>query len=150
MRVRHHLREGMRYGVMTCMSAVLSLGIPFALHDGAGIPASLAVAIGLGTAFIVNFASGKLYVFCKVGALAAQFWRYSFVSLAFRISEYLAFLLLNLVIGLQYMIALISVLLISVTLKFLAYKLFVFKPGTARDAAYREREVAAAPVVRPT
>ena len=95
-------------------------------------PPSIAVAIGLGTAFLVNFATAKHYVFKRKGFAKAQFGRFTLVSFLFRLSEYLAFLVLHSVIGIEYMIANFSVLLASFALKFFVYKGFVFAQRSGR------------------
>ena len=126
---KSHVGEMFRYMVMTCTSAAISLGIPFVLHEGAGVRPSVAVAVGLLATFFVNFAVAKRYVFRRLGALKTQMFRFAFVSLNFRIGEYLSFLLLNFAFGIDYMIALIAVLIASLIAKFFIYKLFVFAHG---------------------
>jgi putative flippase GtrA len=121
-----HLNEGLRYLLMTGMSAVLSLGIPFALHEGFAVRPDIAVAIGLGTAFAVNFVTAKLFVFKRKGSTKTQLGRYTLVSFMFRSGEYLSFLLLHGLFGIQYMVANVSVLFLSFCLKFFVYKIFVF------------------------
>ena len=121
--------EIFRYMVMTCTSAVISLGIPFVLHEGAAVRPSIAVAIGLLTTFFVNFAVAKSYVFHRIGALKTQMMRFALVSLNFRVGEYLSFLLLNIAFDIDYMIALIAVLIASLIAKFFIYKSFVFAHG---------------------
>jgi putative flippase GtrA len=129
-----HLREGFRYLVMSGLSAFLSLGIPFTLHEGFAVRPDIAVAIGLATAFVMNFIVAKLFVFRKKGPVKKEVTRFSLVSFAFRLSEYLAFLLLHNVFGIQYMVANASVLFISFCIKFFVYKLFVF---SHRDKQYQ-------------
>jgi putative flippase GtrA len=121
-----HLNEGLRYLLMTGTSAVLSLGIPFALHEGFAVRPDIAVAIGLGTAFAVNFVTAKLFVFKRKGSIKTQLGRYTLVSFMFRSGEYLSFLLLHGLFGIQYMVANVSVLFLSFCLKFFVYKIFVF------------------------
>jgi putative flippase GtrA len=121
-----YLNEGLRYLVMSGVSASLSLGIPFAVHESLAVPPYIAVALGLGAAFVVNFATAKLYVFKSNGSVGAQLGRFAFVSLLFRLGEYLAFLFVYSMLCIQYMIANISVLLLSFCLKFFVYKIFVF------------------------
>ena len=118
--------EGLRYLAMTGASAIMSLGLPFVLHEGLAVRPNMAVAIGLGTAFLVNFMTAKLYVFKRRGFVGTQFGRFALVSLFFRLCEYLAFLVLHNLLGIQYMIANTSVLLVSFTMKFFVYKGFVF------------------------
>jgi putative flippase GtrA len=121
-----HVLEGFRYLVMSGMSAVLSLGIPFALHEGFAVRPNVAVAIGLATAFVVNFITAKLFVFRRKGSVKTQLPRYTLISLAFRTGEYLSFFMLHTLFGVQYMIANASVLFLSFCVKFFVYKIFVF------------------------
>jgi putative flippase GtrA len=123
--IRDHLNEGFRYIGMTVVSAMLSLGIPFVLREYFLVSPKVAVAIGLAVVFFVNFATVKFYVFRRNGRVAQELPRYAIVSLAFRLGEYALFLLLNAVFGLQYMIALTIVLLLSLCLKFITLKLLV-------------------------
>jgi len=118
--------EGLRYLVMSGMSAILSLGVPFVLHEAFAVRPDIAVACGLTAAFVMNFFTARLFVFRKKGSLKQQLGRFALVSFAFRLGEYLAFLLLHSVFGVQYMIANASVLFLSFCLKFFVYKIFVF------------------------
>lgn len=124
--MRNSLNEGVRYIGMTAVSGVLSLGIPFVLRECFHIDPKIAVAVGLAVAFFVNFATVKFYVFRHKGRIVDELPRYAVASLAFRLGEYVFFLLLDAVVGLHYMIALTIVLLISFCLKFLTLKLIVF------------------------
>jgi putative flippase GtrA len=121
-----HLYQGLRYLLMSGMSALLSLGVPFALHEGFAVRPDVAVAMGLGTAFVVNFATAKLFVFQRKGSTKTQLGRYTLVSFLFRSGEYLSFLLLHGLFAIHYMVANASVLFLSFCLKFFVYKLFVF------------------------
>ena len=121
-----HVNEGLRYLIMTGVSAVISLGFPFLLHEVLGVRPDIAVAIGLSTAFLVNFITAKLFVFKRRGYLKTQFGRFALVSLSFRLCEYLAFLVLHALLGVEYMVANTSVLLVSFLTKFSVYKGFVF------------------------
>jgi putative flippase GtrA len=129
------VKEGLRYFVMTGVSASITLGLPFLLHEVFSVRPDIAVAIGLGTAFVVNFVTGKFYVFRRQGSAKAQFGRFTLVSLLFRVCEYLLFLLLHNGFDVQYMIANIAVLLLSFCLKFFVYKIFVFNDRGVIDPA---------------
>jgi putative flippase GtrA len=118
--------EGLRYLVMSGMSAVLSLGVPYVLHEGFAVRPDIAVASGLAAAFAMNFFTARLFVFRKKGAVKQQFGRFALVSFIFRVGEYLTFLFLHGTFGVQYMIANVSVLFLSFCLKFFVYKIFVF------------------------
>lgn len=128
-----HVNEGLRYLAMTGVSAAITLGLPFVLHEGFAVRPDIAVAIGLGTAFLVNFATGKFYVFRRKGSTKAQLGRFTLVSLLFRLSEYFLFLVLHNGFGVQYMIANTAVLFVSFCLKFFVYKIFVFTNGGSID-----------------
>ena len=121
-----HLFEGFRYLVMSGLSSILSLGIPFLLHEVFGVRPDIAVACGLTAAFIMNSFTARLFVFRKKGSVKQQLGRFALVSFAFRSAEYLAFLVLHSALGVQYMIANASVLFLSFCLKFFVYKIFVF------------------------
>jgi putative flippase GtrA len=121
-----HLHHGLRYLLMSGMSALLSLGVPFALHEGFTVRPDIAVALGLGAAFVVNFIMAKLFVFQRGGSTKTQLGRYTAVSFIFRSGEYLSFLLLNGLFAIHYMVANTSVLFLSFCLKFFVYKMFVF------------------------
>ena len=121
-----HLFKGFRYLVMSCLSSILSLGIPFLLHEVFAVRPNIAVACGLAAAFIMNFFTARLFVFRKKGSVKQQLGRFALVSFAFRSAEYLAFLVLHNALGVQYMIANASVLFVSFCLKFFVYKIFVF------------------------
>lgn len=123
-----HVFEGFRYLAMSGISVGLSLGIPFALHQGFALRPDIAVAIGLASAFVMNFFTARLFVFKEKGSVKQQFRRFTLVSFAFRSCEYLAFLFLHSFFDVQYMIANASVLFLSFCLKFFVYKIFVFHP----------------------
>lgn len=111
---------------MTGISATLSLGVPFMLHERFSVAPNLAVMAGLLTAFVVNFLVSKRFVFRSAGETGIQLLRFASVSFLFRAGEYLAFLLVHGAFGLQYMVALVAVLATSLLVKFFVYKLFVF------------------------
>jgi putative flippase GtrA len=131
-----HVSEGLRYLLMAGVSAVMSLGIPFVLHEGLSVPPNIAVAIGLGAAFLVNFVTAKHYVFQRRGFVKTQFSRFAAVSLLFRLCEYIAFLVLHSLLGIQYMIANTLVLFTSFAMKFFVYRGFVF--------AHKDQQLASA------
>ena len=120
------LSEGFRYLVMSGLSAGLSLGIPFLLHERFAVRPDIAVACGLAAAFVMNFFMARLFVFRRKSSVTQQLRRFALVSFTFRCGEYLAFLIFHSLLGVQYMIANASVLFLSFCLKFFVYKIFVF------------------------
>jgi putative flippase GtrA len=124
--------EAFRFLQATVISAGCSLLLPIALHEGFGVPQRIAVAVGLLLVFALNFVTTRLYVFRSRGAPGGEMFRFALVSLAFRGGEYLAFLLLNVLFGMQYVLALMLVLGVSWCSKFLTYRQFVYRLGPLR------------------
>lgn len=115
-----------RYLSMTAISAGITLGVPVLLHEGLSLDEEIAVALALGTAFIVNFVTMRRVVFRSSDHPIPQLLRFAITNIAFRIGEYLLFVILHTLIGLFYMLALGFVLVCSFILKFLCYRVFVF------------------------
>ena len=121
-----------RYGGLSVVSACISLGLPFVLHQWLGVDPRLAVAIGLICAFTTNFFGLSAVVFGHTGGIASALARFLGVALVFRGLEYLGFLLLFDIAHLPYMVALLIPLVISFCLKFVTYRVFVFRPAQTR------------------
>lgn len=127
----YHISSGLtreigRYLAATGLSASLSLCLPVALHELAGLREEAAVGLGLLMAMIVNFVSIRVYVFRSSGRIAQQLWRFIATSAAFRLGEYGLFLLFFQLLNLNYIIALLISLGISFVGKYLVQKKFVF------------------------
>ena len=118
--------QAVRYLLMTGLSALVTLGIPALLHEVFDVGEELSVAISLVIAFCVNFLTTRLYVFTSDGRVGPQLVRFALVSAGFRLGEYIAFLILHTWLGLMYLVALALVLIVSIVLKFFAYRQFVF------------------------
>ena len=123
---RNSVVEGTRYLFNTVASASLSLGLPFALHEYLLFSENVAVAAGLLTVFLVNFITLKFYVFKSSGPALPQLWKFAWTSLLFRTGEYIIFLVLNSYQFTNYIVCLAFVLIVSLTIKFIVYRLFVF------------------------
>lgn len=119
------LAELVRYGIATALSATVTLGVPLALHEGLGVPERQAVAFAFATAFILNFVTTRSFVFRRGGNARNDLPRYVLTSLAFRLAEYGTFLLLF-QMELVYYVAQIIVISLSLVLKFLILKSFVY------------------------
>ena len=115
-----------RYLLMTGLSAVVTVGLPALLHEVFGVGEERAVAVSLAVAFCVNFLTARFYIFRSGGHIGGQLVRFALVSAAFRIGEYLAFLVLHTWLGLMYLVALAAILFVSIVLKFFSYRHFVF------------------------
>ena len=127
--LRRHAGQLARYGGLAALSACISVFTPVILHEGLGVDERIAVAAGLLLAFLANFLGLQSFVFRQRGGAGANLARFVGVSLAFRLFEYGFFLLLFDGLGLPYMPALLVPLFVSFSLKFVTYKLFVFRAG---------------------
>jgi len=122
---RERRAELIRFGLATALSAAVTLGVPIVLHEGFSVPARSAVAIAFTVAFILNFITTRSFVFRSTGDTRRELPRYVVTSLAFRLAEYLAFLLLF-QLGMVYYVAQVIVVGLSLVLKFFTFKTFVY------------------------
>lgn len=132
--------EVSRYTQLAVVSAAVNLGLPVLLHEWLGMEERVAVALALATTFVVNFIIARSYVFKASGAFGPQVLRFAAASAGFRIAEYVAFLFLYTFLGLFYVLALGSVLVVSFGVKFVFYRAFVFtsiEDGWAHTTASR-------------
>lgn len=124
-----------RFMVSTGFSAAMSFGLPILLHEWFGTAERVAVAIGFAVAYVGNIALLRLFVFQSRGSWRKQLARYIPANGAFRLAEYVAFLLLLERAGLDYRIAMLVVLGVSAGLKFFIYRwIFVERDGLGQTA----------------
>lgn len=121
-----------RFGISTAISASITLGLPVALHEGLGVRPEQAVLIAFCVALAVNFAVMRGFVFAGRSSPAGDLLRFASANVGFRAFEYVAFLLLFTAARLQYVVALVIVLVVSTVLKFCTYRLVVFAPRGKR------------------
>ncbi len=107
----------LKFAASGALSYALTVGVTSALHELAGVTESAAAAGGLATAFTVNFAVLRLFVFGSSLPLARQFATFAASSAGFRLAEYGAFLGLH-ALQVQYLLALSLVLVVSFFAKF--------------------------------
>jgi putative flippase GtrA len=120
-----------RFGLAGLLSATLVLGLTAALREGAGVPPQAAFAVALVVAYGFNFAFNRRFVFRSRGPAARQLGLYAAGSAAFRLGEYLLFLLLLEVFGLPYLGAAGAALIVSFLGKFAFFGRVVFPAGRA-------------------
>jgi len=119
-----------RFCVMTVIAFGIHVGVSALLHEGFHVAEELAVAVALITVFTGNYFLQRYYVYqAREGDPRRQLLLYFLSSLGFRGAEYLSFLLVHSVIGVQYLAAYIGVLLVSFMIKFFYYGNVVFKPS---------------------
>ena len=118
-----------RWGVNTLASLVVNLGLTIGLHEGFGIDPAIAYGVALVTVFLMNFVLFRYYVFVQAEplALVPQFMVYTTSAIGFRLTEYLAFLLLHTLLGVHYVLTIFVVQGISFVVKFFFYGKLVFR-----------------------
>ena len=121
-------RQAGRFGLLTALSAIITVGLPILLHEQWGVSPPRAAAIAFAVAFVVNFVSLRRLVFSSRRGAGRDLFAYTMSSLFFRSAEYVSFLLLF-AIRVQYIIALISVLAVSATAKFFWYRRVLHSRG---------------------
>lgn len=122
-----------RYLLMTGVSAVFTLGMPVLLHEVFSVEVETSVAIALSVAFVINFLTTRYYVFEAKSGAKGQAVRYVFTSIAFRVSEYLAFLVLHTLLHVYYTVALIIIMFTSLIFKFIVNRIYVFRAHAAES-----------------
>ena len=118
----HVVGQVARFGLMTAMSAAITVGLPVLLFEVFGVEPRYGTAAAFVVAFLTNFVSLRLLVFRSEASLGRDLRLFVLSSLAFRVVEYGAFLLLSLILGVHYVIALVAVLATSTGSKFLWYR----------------------------
>ena len=115
-----------RFAAGGLVSAPLAIGVTALLHEIFGVGPETAAAFGLLAAMTTNFIVLRYFVFAGTSLrLLRQLGMFLASSGVFRGIEYIGFLILN-GIGVQYLIAMVTVLGLSFLLKFLVYDKLVF------------------------
>lgn len=115
------------FGLLGLVSFTLNVGLSALLHEVFGASEELSFGISLAVVFAVNFLACRYLIFRAAGGnLIRQLTAFALSSLAFRGIEYVAFLTLHSVLGIHYLIAIISVLGASMISKFFFYRGAVF------------------------
>ncbi len=125
--------RAIRFMILSGVSFLGNLGITHALTQHAAWPAELAFAASLVIIFFVNFACCRWFVFqANEQPIAKQLASFLTATTCFRGLEYVAFLGLHSLLGIHYLIATATVLIVGFAAKFLFYNRFVFgRPNTA-------------------
>ena len=118
-----------RFGLVGVGSFTLILGVTIGLHEGLGLAEESAFAVGLGAALVLNFWACRHLIFegAAMGPAWRQFLLFVGSSVGFRGMEYVAFLGVHTVGGMQYILASLIILLTSMLLKFIYYRKVVFR-----------------------
>lgn len=116
-----------RYALTSALSLGIILGLSAVLHELVGLSETLAVALALAGAFVVNFTLLRRFVFPGQSAPPMrQFVETAAISVSFRAFEYAVFLALNLGAGVDYLLATTAAVCVSALGKFAVYRQVVF------------------------
>jgi putative flippase GtrA len=118
----------MRFGAFGAAGFVLNIAITVTLTEWLGAPEELAFAVALFVVFGFSFVTSRYLIFAGAidGDPRKQLVKFALSSAAFRGTEYLGFIMLHTVLGLPYLIAIVSVLGVSFLTKFFTYSTVVF------------------------
>jgi putative flippase GtrA len=129
-----------RYAVASAFSFFFVIGCTAALHEVVGLSETLAPALALLFAFVVNFVLLRTYVFPGQSApVGRQMAETAVTSLAFRVVEYAIFLVFHLGLDVNYLIATGASVCVSALGKFFVYREIVFNRARERSASSRSR-----------
>lgn len=119
--------SGLRFLNLGALSIALVVGLTAALHELLGIAEQSSYLVALVAAFCINFTGARYYVY-RVGhsPIGRQLMRFLVSSIAFRGGEFISFVLLHTIAGVQYLITVGLIMVTSFVLKYLFYRTFVF------------------------
>jgi putative flippase GtrA len=96
--------------------------LPIFLHEIMRLPANLSVGIGFLSAYVLNFVMLRSFVFRSSSTFRSDAMRYFPINAVFRFTEYFFFLILHSGIGINYIVANLTILTISTFVKFFSYR----------------------------
>lgn len=116
----------LRFGSGAALSFTSTLAITYAAVEWLGLDEKLSFAISLVGVFFINFWYLRLFVFQSELPWIRQLRDFFVASIGFRIAEYLAFLVLLDIFEIQYLLCVISVLVVSFVAKFFVFNFRIF------------------------
>jgi putative flippase GtrA len=129
-------RDLPRYAVASAFSFCFVIGVTAGLHELLGVAQTVAPAIALASALIVNFILLRRWVFPgQTTHWGRQLAETALTSLLFRAVEYGIFLALHLGLDLNYLLATGASVGISALAKFGVYREIVFNRARSRSSS---------------
>ncbi len=123
-----------RYAIGSAVSLATILSVSALLHEAAGLASTVAVAIALAAALVINFTMMRAFVFPGQSlSRPRQFLETVATSVSFRGLEYVIFLALHVGVGVGYLGATTLAVSVSALSKFVVYRQLVF--NRARGAS---------------
>ena len=117
----------LRFVLLGAISFTTNLCITAGLHELAGVSPDVSFATALATVFTINFAVMRWWVFPGSGRpMVRQLAGFALMSVVFRGSEFLVFLLLRHLGGMYYLFAAVGTLGSSMIVKYFVYGSWLF------------------------
>ena len=134
------MRDLPRYALASASSFVFIIAATAALHELIGLSETLAPALALALALLVNFVLLRRFVFPgQTAHWGRQLAETALTSATFRALEYALFIALHLGLGINYLIATGASVCISALAKFAVYREIVFNRARSSSAAADSR-----------
>ena len=123
-----HLKNRfIRYCLITALSFGINVGLTTFLHEVVGMAEEGAFACSLAVVLFMNFLFMRYYVYHgRAGKARSQLLMFLGSSLGFRGLEYVSFLVIHSLLGVNYQVAIVAILVPSFLVKYIYYKTFVF------------------------
>jgi putative flippase GtrA len=114
------------------VSFATNVGLTVVLKEWVGLIPEVALAISIVVVFTINFLACRYFVFdARLQDFRQQLFRFALASGGFRGAEYLAFVVCHRFFGVQYVVALVGILVVSMMVKFVFYQRVVFTSDAA-------------------
>ena len=120
--------SGVRFTLLSGISFATTLVVTAAAHEVFGVQEEIAYLIALAVALHQNFLGMRYYV-CPGSSvhIIKQYQQFLAASIIFRGLEYIFFIALHTVAGVNYLIATVLVMLVSFVSKFIYYRSNIFR-----------------------
>ena len=120
-----------RMAAVTVLSYTINVGLTTLLHEALGIAPEFAFAVGMASVTVLNFCAFRYVIFdASDGDPRRQFVRFIGSALLFRVTDYLLFIVVHTIAGVQYFVAINAILVVSFFAKFFFFRSVVFAPHT--------------------
>jgi putative flippase GtrA len=131
-----------RFGALGAVTFATNVGLTVFLHEVMRLSEEFAFALSLVTVFSISFVACRYIVFENAweGDPRNQVFLFLVSSLGFRGIEYVMFLLLHSLLGIYYLVALTTVLIVSFFAKFLYYRRAVFVAAVGGSTAAKAQQ----------
>lgn len=121
------MASGLRFANLGVLSFFLVVGLTAGFHELAGFGEESAYLSALVIAFCTNFLGARYYVYQATHApIGGQLLRFLGSSIGFRAAEFVSFVLLHSVVGIQYLLVVGAIMIVSFVLKYLFFRNYVF------------------------